>query len=81
MKEFKKLIFDGLLFLINLFGFLVVYFSLFVTKVLTIDSYIILTGVNTWFYTKSIIDKQDLENKIYELKELISAMKTKTEEK
>lgn len=42
---------------------------------LTFNEWFSLSILIAYFHTKSIIDKQDLENKIFELKELIKDKK------
>ena len=67
----NKLLADFILFIGNLLGFAVVYSPLFLGDTINLDSYLILSFITAWFYTKSQIDKLDLENKIHELKELL----------
>ncbi len=71
MKNYKKFLGDLLLFIVNLIGFGVIYSILFLGKTINLDTFIILSFLTAWFYTKLQIDKLDLENKIFELKELI----------
>jgi hypothetical protein len=78
MKEYKKLLQDLVLFIFNLIGFLVTYSTLFLGKTINLETYIILSFLTAWFYTKSVIDKQDLENKIFELKQLLENDTNKT---
>jgi len=74
----NKLIGDLILFIINLVGFGVSYSVLFLSKTINLETYLILSFLTAWFYTKSQVDKLDLENKIFELKELIKDANTKT---
>ena len=67
MKTFTLLI----LFIGNLLGFALIYSGLFLDNDVTFDTYLILCFITAWFYTNSQINKIDLENQIFELKELI----------
>jgi len=71
MRDYKKLLADLLLFIVNLIGFIVCYSALFFSKSINLENYLTISFLTAWFYTKSQIDKQDLENQIFELKELI----------
>ena len=67
----SKLIADLILFIVNFIGFGVAYSVLFLGKTINLETFIILIFFTAWFYTKNLIDKTDLENQIFELKELI----------
>ena len=74
MKNTKK-IWDSILFILNLIGFCVIYYPLYSFNVLNINAYIIISFVTAVFYTKQQTDRQFLEDKIFELKELIESFK------
>ena len=50
-------------------------FSLLLPLELELYLHLIISLFFSLFYAKNIIDKQDLENKIFELKELIESLK------
>jgi len=53
----NKLLVDFILFIGNLLGFAVMYSVLFLKDTINLDSYLILSFITAWFYTKSQIDK------------------------
>ena len=54
------------------------YLTLLLFSVVDFNTYCVIVFVSALFYTKSQTDKTDLENKIFELKELIKDANTKT---
>lgn len=62
---------DILFFIMNIAGFSAMYLTLLLFSVVDFNTYCVIVFVSALFYTKSQTDKTDLENKIFELKELI----------
>ena len=62
---------DILFFIMNIAGFSAIYLTLLLFSVVDFNTYCVIVFVSALFYTKSQTDKTDLENKIFELKELI----------
>ena len=62
---------DILFFIMNIAGFSAIYLTLLLFSVVDFNTYCVIVFVSALFYTKSQIDKTDLENQIFELKELI----------
>ena len=69
---------DILFFIMNIAGFSAMYLTLLLFSVVDFNTYCVIVFVSALFYTKSQTDKTDLENKIFELKELIKDANTKT---
>lgn len=62
---------DILFFIMNIAGFSAMYLTLLLFSVIDFNTYCVIVFVTALFYTKMQLDKTDLENKIFELKELI----------
>ena len=62
---------DILFFIMNIAGFSAIYLTLLLFSVVDFNTYCVIVFVSALFYTKSQTNKTDLENKIFELKELI----------
>ena len=62
---------DILFFIMNIAGFSAIYLTLLLFSSIDFNTYCVIVFVTALFYTKMQIDKTDLENQIFELKELI----------
>ena len=69
---------DILFFIMNIAGFSAIYLTLLLLSVIDFNTYCVVVFVTALFYTKIQLDKIDLENQIFELKELIKDANTKT---
>ena len=73
--KIEEKIMELILFIGNLIGFSMLYLSLYLFRVVSIETLFIISFVTALFYTKQQLSKWDLENKIFELKELIESFK------
>lgn len=69
--EKESLLFKSLWFMITALPIFLLVFSLLLPLKLEIYLHLVISLFFSIFYAKNIIDKQDLENQIFELKELI----------
>jgi len=62
---------DILFFIMNIAGFSAIYLTLSLFSVIDFNNYCVIVFVTALFYTKMQLDKTDLKNQIFELKEII----------
>ena len=67
-KLWKK---NNFLFIINIVEFSVMYISLLLNSVIEFSTYCIIVFVSALFYTKMETDATELQNEIFELKEML----------